>query len=476
MKRLNVLLSAYSCRPNMGSEPGVGWQTAQQLSQTHHVWVLTRDDNRPSIEAERLLHPNPNLQVVYCQVPGQPLGLRSGQQLHYYLWQLLVYRIALQLQQQHHFDIAQHITYVKYWSPSLISLLPVPFVWGPVGGGESAPSAFVQGFSVRGQVSETLRNTARWLAEHGPLVRLTARRAKIALATTDETAQRLKKLGAESVAVCSQLGLSHSELATLAALPDAAFSESESPSRLLSIGRLLHWKGFHLSLQAFAQANLPETVEYWIVGNGPEKVRLQRLAKQLEIDHKVKFLSEMPRRDVLAHLGCAIALVHPSLHDSGGFVCLEAMAAGIPVLCLNLGGPALQVTDQTGIKVEATIPEETISELAKSMTELAAQPAHCKKLGQAGQQRARETFTWTRKGEYFSSIYHQLVSQSLQDSPENLSPTNPCSLPTATHFLCQPSLYLVDGCYPHQKRLFARKPRGSLALTRSMLVPDECQV
>lgn len=409
MKRLNVLLSAYACRPHMGSEPGIGWQTAQQLSQTHRVWILTRADNSLSIEAELSKHPNPNLQVAYCELPGKWLGLRSGQQLHYYLWQVLAYRVASQLHQQNNFDVAQHITYVKYWSPSLISLLPVPFVWGPVGGGESAPLAFIKGFSSRGQLSEVLRSTARWLAERGPLVKLTAKRAQVALATTTETAERLQSVGAKSVSVCSCLGLSHSELATLAVRP-----QSNSSQRFLSIGRLLHWKGFHLSLQAFAEAALPETAEYWIIGSGPEQKRLQALAKQLKIEHRVNFLSEMPRQEVLRQLKSAIALIHPSLHDSGGFVCLEAMAAGIPVLCLDLGGPALQVTDQTGIKVAATTPQETVLELAKSITQLATQPELCQKLGQLGQKRAREQFSWERKGQYFSSIYHQLTSQAAQ--------------------------------------------------------------
>lgn len=409
---LKVLLSAYACRPHMGSEPGVGWHTAQQISTHHQVWVLTRADNQPTIEAELAAHPNPNLQIIYCNVPGQPLGqllgLRSGQQLHYYLWQLAAYQAARKLHQSISFDIAQHITYVKYWSPSFISLLPVPFIWGPVGGGESAPKAFLQGFGAKGQRSEKLRNIARHLAEHGPFVRLTAKHTAIALATTPETAQRLKKIGVSRISQCSQLGLSHSELTALSQRPQS----SEPPSRFLSIGRLLHWKGFHLSLRAFAQANLPQPIEYWIIGSGPEQERLQNLAKQLKIEPRVKFLAEMPREDVLKHLSSAIALIHPSLHDSGGFVCLEAMAASLPVICLDLGGPALQITKQTGIKISATTPEQTIPALAQAMAKLSTDLDLGKALGKAGQQRAQAHFSWEQRGHYFSQMYSQLTASS----------------------------------------------------------------
>lgn len=406
MRSLNVLISAYACRPNLGSEPGVGWQTALQLSQTHYVWVITRPNNRPGIEAELTANPNPNLQIVYVQAPGSRLGLRSRQQLHYYLWQIAAYQTAQRLHQQHHFDIAHHVTYVKYWSPSFISLLPIPFVWGPVGGGESAPDVFIPEFSLRGKLSEFLRNIARWLSEHGPFVCLTARRAALMLATTAETAQRLKVISSAPVSVYSQLGLTPAELSMLAQLPQSAH-----PTHFLSIGRMLHWKGFHLSLAAFAQANLPKTVEYWLIGDGPERNRLQSLAQSLNIQDRVKFMSEMTREKVLHQLSDAIALVHPSLHDSGGFVCLEAMAAGLPVLCLDLGGPALQVTDQTGIKIVASTPTQTVTELAQAMSTLATQPTLRASLGQAGQQRAQD-FNWTKRGAYFSQLYHQLTTIS----------------------------------------------------------------
>ena len=58
-------------------------------------------------------------------------------------------------------------------------------------------------------------------------------------------------------------------------------------------------------------------------------------------------------------------LVHPSLHDSSPFVCIEAMGAGRPVICLDLGGPAAQVTAETGFKVRASTPRDTVSALAR---------------------------------------------------------------------------------------------------------------
>ena len=195
MKRLRVLISAYACEPSEGSEPGIGWDVAREMAEYHSIWVLTRANNRAPIEAELAQRPVTNLQFVYHDLPGWSRWWKRGSrgvQLYYYLWQISAYVAARRLHKQVAFDLAHHVTFVKYWAPSFISLLPIPFVWGPVGGGESTPRAFYDGFSPRGRRYERVRNLARWIGEHDPFVRLTARRSCVALATTEDTARRMK--------------------------------------------------------------------------------------------------------------------------------------------------------------------------------------------------------------------------------------------------------------------------------------------
>lgn len=274
--------------------------------------------------------------------------------------------------------------------------------------GELAPQPFWQDFSVRGKIYEFARNLARWLGELDPFVRLTARNSTLVRATTKETAECLYRLGASHVEVQSQLGLSAEELVRLAQFPLL----SNSPVRFISIGRLLHWKGFHLGLQAFAKANLPDDTEYWILGEGPERARLQALSESLGIRDRVKFWNQLPREQTLEKLGQCSALIHPSLHESGGLVCLEAMAAARPVVCLDLGGPALQVTQKTGFKVSADTPDLAVKGLADAMTCLTADPSLRMRMGEAGRQRAREKFSWETKGHDLAQVYKQIVHRS----------------------------------------------------------------
>ncbi|GAA6615448.1 glycosyltransferase family 4 protein [Scytonema sp. NUACC26] len=414
MNSLKILVSAYACKPGQGSDPGIGWNVSRELARQHEVWVITRNDNRFAIETELTKNPVPNLHFVFYDLPTWARLWKRGQRgvyLHYYLWQIGIYSIAKELHCEVGFDIVHHVTYVKHWGPSFLSLLGVPFVWGPVGGGESAPKTFWHDFNARGKVYEILRDVARWLGEKDIFVHLTARRSTVAFAATQETGERLFALGCKRVEICGVAGIPKSDFDSLAALPPAG----QKPFRLISIGRLLHWKGFYLGLRAFAKLNLPDA-EYWIIGDGPDRSDLETLAKELGISNQVRFWGAQPREKTLSLLGECHALVHPSLHDSGGWVCLEAMAAGRPVICLELGGPATQVTEETGFKVPAPEPEQAVQNLAGAMAHLASNPDLQVNLGQAGQRRVKQVYDWGVKGQYFTQLYEEILSRAVETS------------------------------------------------------------
>ncbi|MEY3332729.1 MAG: 2-deoxystreptamine glucosyltransferase, partial [Cyanobacteriota bacterium] len=105
-----------------------------------------------------------------------------------------------------------HVTFVKYSSPCFLSLLPIPLVWGPVGGGESAPASFWQDFNFNGKIYEIARSGARWLGEQDPFVRLTAKRSAVVRATTKDTAQRLYQMGVNHVQILPESGLSTADI------------------------------------------------------------------------------------------------------------------------------------------------------------------------------------------------------------------------------------------------------------------------
>jgi glycosyltransferase involved in cell wall biosynthesis len=387
----------------------VGWNWVKQLARHEDVWVLTRSNNRGAIEQALRSEPMDRARFVYFDLPRWLRFWKKGSRgirLYYYLWQLGAYLRARKLQRNIGFDVAHHVTFVKYWMPSLLSLLPIPLVWGPVGGGESMPRPFRRTLSRRGRVYERLRDAARTVGEHDPLVQLTARRAALAFATTEASKARLLALGCRQVRIFSESGLAEGELDALGRIPAC----DHSTFRIVSSGNLLHLKGFELSLRAFASLvkdGLP--AEYWLLGDGPERRRLEDLTARLAIQDRVRFWGRLERPKALEKVAQCQVLIHPSLHDSGGWVCLEAMAAGRPVICLDLGGPAVQVTAASGIKVPARTPEQVVSDLAAAIKRLHEDRELRQQLAKGARTLVRNEFAWTKKGDFMRQAYRGIL-------------------------------------------------------------------
>lgn len=385
----------------------MGWNWVLQIARFHEVWVITRANNREAIENALAGTDLCNVHWTYFDLPRWARFWKKGKRgvhPYYYLWQIGAYLVGRRLNRDIRFDLVHHVTFVNYWMPSFLALLPVPFIWGPVGGGESAPRTFWRSLNLRGKVFEIVRDSARAICRFDPFVLLTARRAMLGLATTEETRTQLERLGCKPVFVCSQLGLSRDELNELGSLS----VREAGPFRLVSIGNLLHLKGFHLGLQAFARF-LPQfrNSEYWIIGEGPDRKRLEEMARSLGVVDSVTFWGALPRSKVFEKLAQCDVLVHPSLHDSGAYVCAEAMAAGRPVICLGIGGPALQVTEETGFEIRAISPEQATDDIAVALAVLATNCDLRFKMGQAGRCRVREHFSIENKVKHLASFYER---------------------------------------------------------------------
>ena len=403
-ERKRVLMLAFACGPGRGSEPGQGWEFASRMAEHHDVTVLTYSGFGEALRRELAARPVPGLRVHTYRLPFERARHhrhgedRTGlaEQIHYSLWQIGAARTARRLHRETGFDLTHHVSLMRYWTPSAVALRGVPFVWGPVGGGETAPAPVQDDFSLTGRREESLRHTAHRVAHLDPLTRRTARRATVALATTHESAERMRALGAPDVRLARRaVALAPETIAQLAAMPPPPDDE---PFRFASIGRLLHWKGYDLGLRAFALARDADPrladARYWIFGDGPEGADLKRLARTLGIADRVRFWGRVPRDECLELLGRTHVVVHPSSHDSGGYATLEGMAAGRPVLCLDLGGPARQVDEAVGLAVPAHTPCQIVRDMAAAMVRLATEPDHLAATGAQARRRVTEHYLW----------------------------------------------------------------------------------
>lgn len=391
---MRILLSAYACEPDRGSEPGVGWGWACALADAgHEVDVLTRTANRAAIEAELAARPRPRLRFHWHDLSSTARWLKrvgggAGLRLYYIAWQKSAVPVLRRIAAERRTELGHHVTFAQYWTPCALAAAGPPFIWGPVGGAESVPATFWPGLGARAFLYEAARALLGGLSAWAGFTRSTARRCLLAVASTPETAVRLWALGARRVLTVSQVALGAATLEPLAAASPAPCP----PFRFIVLSDLLAHKGVHLALEAAARLTGDWTLE--VIGDGPCCRRLETQAGRLGIGGRVRFQGALPHLQAMQRLTAGHALLFPALHDSGGLAVAEAMAAGLPVVCLALGGPAGLVAEGTGLAVPAIDPATAVTGLAQAAQRLMDDPALWARLSAGARAHALATFTW----------------------------------------------------------------------------------
>ena len=154
---------------------------------------------------------------------------------------------------------------------------------------------------------------------------------------------------------------------------------------LLAVARLTDQKGIDVAIRALAA--LPDDTVLVVLGEGPERPALLRLAQELGVKPRVFLLGRVP--DVAAWLGRATVLVHPARWEGFGLGVLEAMLAGLPVVATNVSAlPELVVEGGTGLLV----PPDDVAALVRAVEQALERP----ELGAAGLARARADFSVAR--------------------------------------------------------------------------------
>jgi glycosyltransferase involved in cell wall biosynthesis len=406
---MRILLSAYACDPDAGTEPGNGWNWAWHLARAgHDVWVLTGGEGRDRrIERSRTV---PNLHVV--DVAPASLGSRVLRgalrgHLRYVTWQRRSARVAHRLHRRVRFDVVHHVTFGSLVWGSPLWRLDAPFVFGPVGGGQVTPRSLAR-YVARYRRLEMLRTRAlRPAMLANPLARATLRRAALVLVTNADTERLVARCGAERVALVCDTAVPPSMIEA------AARSEGrrdDDDARVLWLGRLLPRKGLPLAIESLSRTSKDLPWSCTIVGGGPLAGRVRRWLAERSLDDRVRWAGRLPwDRTVDAYRDASIFLF-TSLRDASGAQLFEAAAFGLPMVGLRHQGMADLVPDDVAIKVPVRGADGTADGLARAIQTLVADPALRRAMSDAARRFARAN-TWPRRVQEVYALVDRAVAE-----------------------------------------------------------------
>jgi glycosyltransferase involved in cell wall biosynthesis len=276
------------------------------------------------------------------------------------LWQIGAYLTIRRAFNQKMFDVVHHITFGVFRQASFLGRLGSPFIVGPLGGGDCVPVKLWQTFPVQGRLYEAVRYVWNKLSVLDPTVRQMLHSADTIYCKTLQTQRALPSCYQTKCIVALEIGIDSSWIAKTTFVPD-------TPD-FLNVGRLLYMKGTHLALDAFAGVlKQRKDATLSIVGVGPDEKWLKARAKRLGVAYAVKWCGRMSHDELRKKYQESLAIVFPTLRDSSGNVALEALSAGTPVICLDVGGPAVLVPNDAGFKINCLNAE--VNSVVRDITE-----------------------------------------------------------------------------------------------------------
>jgi glycosyltransferase involved in cell wall biosynthesis len=419
-RRRRILISAYALSPVLGSEPGAGWNICSRLAAYHDVTVLARSwnetlwpqDARHREEAERFMRlegPFPGLTIHFVASPPlsrllQPhplVSLRSPFYFHgYAAWQRAAYREAVRLHRERPFDGAHQLTIATFREPGYLWKLGVPFFWGPLAGGENIPPSYFADFGRHDSVYYALKNLAnnahRWTKLRSRTAACRAERVFVSSAALHGTIARWGR--APNMML---------EVGTPNWSGRQRCYDGVRPLRLCWIGLHIGRKALPIALRSLAELKargLGEKVHLTILGAGPETPTWQALCQQLQVQEMVSWTGQVPFQRVREELERQDAFVITSLQEGTPNVVMEALAAGLPVICHGVGGMSLAIDESCGFKIPLADRQTSILQFADAASRLVTFPGLLSRLSEGALRRAK-ALSWDKLAGEIASAY-----------------------------------------------------------------------
>jgi len=404
VKKNNILIIAYACEPNTGSEPGVGWNFSNELAVDTNVWVVTRANNRDVIEKELKLNKNITINWVYIDLPHPFRWLKKhmplGIQFYYMLWQWKAFFKCRQLSKKFDFLLAHHLTFGITWLAPIGSLLKVPFVWGPIGGGDTVPFNYLIKEKTSSIAQESLYLLlSRFVCRISFLNYIARKRSKFILFRSQSVEQHFPKTNPDRRFVLSETATRY-----------VRSSPTIKPQTIkaLCIGRQQYWKGYRYAVEGFCKYLASGGIgTLHLLGDGPENDHLKSIHQAYGSPEEIIFHGNVAHDDVLKNLETSSLLIHPSFRDGGSWSVIESLSYSVPVLAQNASGTADIVTKDCGILVNAN-SIKLDDGIANALHQLAKDRLLLEKLSKGALERVNSNYTWKKRVNDLKEIYNKI--------------------------------------------------------------------
>ena len=387
-----VLLSAFACYPNSGSEPYVGWNWQNMYPKNFDVYVLTRKYNQRFITGNE----NSKVTYIYFDIPFFENKDHYWRyiKLYYLTWQFMVFFKIFWIQISEKFNIIHHVTYNNIDVSGFLWLVPsTKFIWGPVGGGQAPPEELKQVY-YRSWVKQKIRIFLKSLSTYNPINYMARKRASLVMCANKETFNLVNVNDKSEIFLETAIEESR--------ITEAKLWREDLLKRLIWVGRIEERKALIIALDViYALKKMKFDVHLTIVGDGPDLDLAKNWIKDLKLEDNTTITGRVNFSEVDEMYKNSSVFLFTSVQDTSGNVVLEAMAAGLPILALDHQGVKEIITPGGGILIGVNKYHKVIEDYTHSLINLSNDKNLYEKLSSEGIWVVNKYHTWESKRKLF---------------------------------------------------------------------------
>lgn len=391
---MNILLSSYSVNPYHGSEDGIGWHWAMELSKKFNapadrIYLVTKKcnaaDTAKGIEEYKL----DNVELVIVDTPDWLNWYREHNSafhhMYYILWQAYAYRWAKKSKIK--FDVIHHVTMGDFRITGNMHKFKNAYtIFGPVGGGQSTPPALkhYEKRPIIEKVREIINKSRAFSGKYKKFDKV--------YAINKETADIISKAMGKPCERLFELALAD-EFKQLDVPP-----KKNATVQVVFVGRLIEKKGLMLLLDVIRNIRDKSDFCLSIYGDGPLCGDIEKYIKANKLDKKVRLMGAIEHTEISGAYMNGDIFIMPSLRETSGNVLIEAMAHKMPIIALDMSIAAdLKAFDCGKFINTNQNSDDIINDFSDALTDLINSADERIRLGENGYKYVNSQLSWSSK-------------------------------------------------------------------------------
>lgn len=412
---LSILINAYACSPNMGSEPGMAWNWCVNLAKDCELHIITEGEFKDKIEAVLPTLPQgKNMHFYYNPVSDEIRKMCWNQgdwrfYKYYREWQWKTYLMAEEIIKHHDIDIVHQLNMIGFREPGYLwKIENKPFVWGPIGGLKLFPNSYLEGAGIKMKLFNRIKNIINiYQIKHDKRVDQALKKADLLISSIPDSYNAIKKYKGLNSIIIPETGCF---------IDDNSIKRNKEEKvdddfRLLWVGKFDFRKQLNIALATMSKLKDKSNIKLIICGSGSDNQisYYKQMAINLGIEDNVVWKGNIENSKVKEEMHKSDIFFFTSVSEDTSTVVLEAVSCGLPVLCFDTCGMGYVINESVGHKIPLTNPRQSADDFAEKINYLYNNREYLQKLSDGCKQRQKE-LSWDNKAKQMVELYNKVIN------------------------------------------------------------------